>query len=75
MAPGPVRWPAGVQCLVRASRTAEPRVNPGSAAPPDSPPEVLLVYPDRTESLPKEEKDHLAFHILEAATELRSATP
>jgi phosphopantothenoylcysteine decarboxylase/phosphopantothenate--cysteine ligase len=37
--------------------------------------EVLLVYPDRVESLPKDEKEHLAYHILEAATELTSATP
>lgn len=37
--------------------------------------EVLLVYPEHTESLPKAEKSHLAAHILEAATELHSATP
>ncbi len=37
--------------------------------------EVLLVYPDRTVTLPKDEKEHLAFHILEAALELRSPTP
>jgi phosphopantothenoylcysteine synthetase/decarboxylase len=28
--------------------------------------EVLLVFPDRSEPLPKDEKDHLAYHILEA---------
>ena len=37
--------------------------------------EVLLVYPDRTVTLPKDEKEHLAFHILEAALELRSPPP
>ena len=37
--------------------------------------EVLLVYPDRTVTLPKDEKEHLAFHILEAALELRPPTP
>lgn len=36
--------------------------------------EVLLVYPDRTVTLPKDEKDHLAFHILEAVLELGSPT-
>jgi phosphopantothenoylcysteine decarboxylase/phosphopantothenate--cysteine ligase len=28
--------------------------------------EVLLVYPDRTEALPAEEKEHLAIHLVEA---------
>ena len=37
--------------------------------------EVLLIYPDRTVTLPKDEKEHLAFHILEAAVELRSPNP
>lgn len=27
--------------------------------------EVMLVYPDRTESLPKDRKDHLAYHLIE----------
>jgi phosphopantothenoylcysteine decarboxylase/phosphopantothenate--cysteine ligase len=37
--------------------------------------EVLLVYPDRTEALPKDDKDHLAYHILDAALQLHSTTP
>lgn len=32
--------------------------------------EVLLVYPDRTETLPKDSKDHLAFHLVELIEEL-----
>jgi phosphopantothenoylcysteine decarboxylase/phosphopantothenate--cysteine ligase len=32
--------------------------------------EVLLVYPDRSDPLPKDEKDHLAFHILDAIAKL-----
>lgn len=32
--------------------------------------EVLLVYPDRSEALPKAEKDHLGFHILDAVVAL-----
>jgi len=27
--------------------------------------EVLLIYPDRTESLPKDSKEHLAYHLIE----------
>ena len=27
--------------------------------------EVMLVYPDRTDSLPKDTKEHLAFHLIE----------
>ena len=32
--------------------------------------EVLLVFPDRSESLPKDEKEHLAYHILDAVIAL-----
>ncbi|MDB4258465.1 phosphopantothenoylcysteine decarboxylase, partial [Akkermansiaceae bacterium] len=32
--------------------------------------EVLLVYPDRTESLPKDNKDHLAYHLIELIEDL-----
>ena len=32
--------------------------------------EVLLVYPDRTETLPKDSKDHLAYHLIELIEEL-----
>ncbi|MEN8846523.1 MAG: phosphopantothenoylcysteine decarboxylase [Akkermansiaceae bacterium] len=32
--------------------------------------EVLLVYPDRTESLPKDNKDHLAYHLIEMIEDL-----
>ena len=32
--------------------------------------EVLLVYPDHTETLPKETKDHLAYHLMELIEEL-----
>lgn len=32
--------------------------------------EVLLVYPDHTETLPKDTKDHLAFHLIELIEEL-----
>ena len=34
--------------------------------------EVLLVYPDRSESLPKDTKEHLAFHLIEIIEDLRS---
>lgn len=37
--------------------------------------EVLLVYPDRSVPLPKDDKEHLAYHILEAALELKSPKP
>ncbi|MDP6208866.1 MAG: phosphopantothenoylcysteine decarboxylase, partial [Roseibacillus sp.] len=33
--------------------------------------EVLLIYPDRTESLPVETKEHLAHLIVQAVQELR----
>lgn len=32
--------------------------------------EVVLVYPDRTETLPKDSKDHLAYHLIELIEEL-----
>ncbi|MDA7876789.1 phosphopantothenoylcysteine decarboxylase [Akkermansiaceae bacterium] len=32
--------------------------------------EVLLVYPDRTEGLPKDSKDHLAYHLMELIEDL-----
>jgi len=32
--------------------------------------EVLLVYPDRTESLPKDSKEHLAYHLIELIEDL-----
>lgn len=32
--------------------------------------EALLVYPDHTETLPKDSKDHLAFHLIELIEEL-----
>lgn len=32
--------------------------------------EVLLVYPDRSKPLPKDEKEHLAFHILDAIVQV-----
>ena len=36
--------------------------------------EVLLVYPDRSEALPRDEKEHLAHRILAAATALTPLT-
>lgn len=35
--------------------------------------EILLVYPDRSESLPRDSKEHLAYHLLEAIQELHAA--
>lgn len=32
--------------------------------------EVLLVYPDHTETLPKDSKEHLAYHLIELIEEL-----
>ncbi|MGJ8696388.1 MAG: phosphopantothenoylcysteine decarboxylase domain-containing protein [Verrucomicrobiaceae bacterium] len=32
--------------------------------------EVLLVYPDRTETLPKDSKEHLAYHLIELIEDL-----
>lgn len=32
--------------------------------------EVMLIYPDRTESLPQDSKEHLAFHLIEIIEEL-----
>ena len=34
--------------------------------------EVILVYPDRTESLPRDSKEHLAFHLIEIIEDLAS---
>lgn len=34
--------------------------------------EVILVYPDRTESLPRDRKEHLAFHLIEIIEDLAS---
>lgn len=33
--------------------------------------QVTLVYPDRSESLPKDSKEHLAFHLIETIEDLR----
>ncbi len=33
--------------------------------------EVMLVFPDRTENLPKESKEHLAYHLMEMIENLR----
>ncbi len=35
--------------------------------------EVTLVYPDRSESLPRENKEHLAYHLIEIIEDLPSA--
>lgn len=35
--------------------------------------EVLLVYPDHSDPLPKDEKDHLAYHILDAIVTLHGS--
>lgn len=32
--------------------------------------EVLLIYPDRSETLPKDSKDHLAYHLIELIEDL-----
>lgn len=35
--------------------------------------EVTLVYPDRSEALPRDRKEHLAFHLIETIEDLRTS--
>ena len=37
--------------------------------------EVLLVFPDRSEPLPMDEKEHLAYHLLDAIVSLHDSRP